>query len=480
MTVSNPVEHIDYLAALDTGNASIRWPQKESTAAGRLQNQYDEQIERILKLNLMWRPSIAVRHFDLFDNLALAKFVVRNETLCRDLSLAGLFRVCSPKAASFEEILEHWALAGGAGDPMHWHHLSPEQQEDYDRASKRKQIKSAADIQKHLYLDDHGLALETLFRAYNSIYPTTRIIVVKPLVHRVPLYAERVEKKWETYLGVRRSYGFAPTPATRNIESVLEKCCNAKGRRRAFYSYLERAIDPLKFGKESGTIEAELLETKCLVLNDAFYDEFEQFQLVEVGGGERAARITAGRDVRKEWFPVELMGKPAQTPSDALLSVPFSPLDAISLGDILRLHTSEDAEAKSFQKSILNLKSIYDRSQTTKISDQEISQAIKDHLAILQTCVLRTLRAQNRANLMSDAKAKVFLGYPATAFAVAGGLSSLAFGMVAGLAGGVLGLLFTGLFTFWLEKETTTNEWLQVEAALQESIEAETKSPGAQ
>src|SRR5260370_39865008 len=95
------IKKVNYLAALDTGNASIRWPQKDSLYAGQHQESFSREIERILKLNLMWRRSVALRHFDVFDNLALAKFLNQNETVCNKLSQAGLLLLCSPKTGSF-------------------------------------------------------------------------------------------------------------------------------------------------------------------------------------------------------------------------------------------------------------------------------------------------------------------------------------------------------------------------------------------
>jgi hypothetical protein len=151
---------IDYLATFDTGNASIRWPQKNVLKANQDQIAFDAEILSSLKANLLLKPFISIRHFELFDNLAFAKFVSANNVILRRLSEANLIRPCSRRASSWEEICVDWAL-NNPDDPMHWHHLTPEDQLSYDRASRRRRITDLRSLEAHLGLTGIKMQTET-------------------------------------------------------------------------------------------------------------------------------------------------------------------------------------------------------------------------------------------------------------------------------------------------------------------------------
>jgi len=393
--------------------------------------------------------------------------------------------LCSPKTGSFKEILEHWALAGGPDDPMHWHHLSPEQQGKYNEQSKKKKIKNGADIERYIGLNTHGISLERLCQAYDLIFPQSRILVVKsaPEVHKNP-YAERVHKKWLDHLEIRKSALIPDTPATSAIGQVLDNCLKTSERRRGYYNRLERAIIPAAYPHFEERIRTELLGVKSAVLNDAFYDEFQEFCTIEENGRERSAQIIASRDIRREWFPPELMGTPRRTMLDSILTVSFCPLDEINLTDIILFYDVENPEFAAFRTSVDKLEALHARSRAIRIPDSELSQVFEEHLVILRECVLTRLKARGQEHLIHESSAKVFLGSPESMIAGGGaGVASLTSAMaslapVLGVAGqAAVTAVATWLYTFVLEKKMITSKWLEVETSLREMIKDEIQPP---
>jgi len=173
---------IDYLATFDSGNASIRWPQKDAARANEDQKMADAEFRRAIITNLLVKPFVSLRHTELFDNLALAKFVSRHHLILKRMCEAGLVRICSQIAAPWEEICSNWAIRNPQ-KPMHWHHLTPERQRSYDLASRNGQISDLRSMEACLWLHEHKdarghtLNLDNLVKIYDEIFPEHRIIV---------------------------------------------------------------------------------------------------------------------------------------------------------------------------------------------------------------------------------------------------------------------------------------------------------------
>jgi len=471
------IEQLDYLAALDSGNASIRWPQKDVELAAKLKDSYSSDIERILKLNLLWRPFVAIRTIEIFDNLALMHFLVTHADDCRKLADADLLRVTTPGAKSFEEMFTKWALAGGQDDPMHFHHLSPREQSRYDSACRAGKLKSAVDIARHLGLEQRGLNLLEVFKLLDRLFPARRLLVLASTRELGRMwYADRVEQKWKSYMDFRKNAEVQGTTVTTAIERTLEKCWRAGGRRRMFYSELEANVRPEKLRTSKNAVVPEIVQTKVLVLNDAFYDEYEQFDTLKRNREEKPVRIVAVRDVT--------LGKPAGSRKPEvneeeadLISADFSPLDAIRFSDIVRFHTGIDAEAHEFQESIANLQILYKDRVFESVADAALRAGVTRHLNAVYKCALKALQSRNEQNLIREARGTVWFNYPRAidriAVSAAAPVLSTAGLFFSDLPTSTSGaaLVFGILFCVFFESKTRTDAWYEIEASVRETIE---------
>ena len=473
-----PDLEICYLATLDCGNGSLRWPQKDPAEANRRQTQYDKDISDILKLNLLYRPFVGVRHLDLFDNLALAKFFRRPDQQCQDLGQAGLVRVCAPISGSFQDIFEDWALGKGAELPQHWHHLNAERQRAYDEASRRRELKSAESVAPLLYLEEHGLSLRELFVKYDSVFASSQRIILgeAPRLAR-NWYATQVEEKWKQHRPNRKKWRLRDTPLTPQIANVIEQCCKKEGRRRDFYTRLEELESRAKTKKRLSNRLAfdELAEVKRLVLNDPFYDEFEKFSKYQLSGKPGRAVVRASRDVGLYWVPEDVLSKLPMWPSrgELLYEAPFVSLEVINLADIVEWHTADYVEARAFQESIRELEVLHSEATRRSLPEGKIKSAAEKHVEILRNCAKRSLQDRGARGVMEDTLAQVFLGaHPAVAISVATlGTGYLAYCLsrdaaLAKFSTTLAGAVFSWIFT----RQRITERWGQVEALVERDV----------
>lgn len=409
---------IDYLAAFDTGNASIRWPQKDAAAANRDQHSFDAEIKRALKLNLLLKPFISIRHFELFDNLALAKFASANRFAFQRLCDADLVRVCSKLARRWEEICMDWAVQG-SGDRMHWHHLTPDRQKSYDLASRKGEITDLESMDAYLRLLEHEdvdgcpLNLRKMAALYDKLFPPHKIIATSSSESMEWPYAKMVEKELATYLERRKQRRGSLPAIVSTLEKTVMKCCERGVRRREFYTELERVAHESR--STSGQVPQQLAEEvaalKAFVINEAFYKEFQQFDRYVCGADSGDVHIVANRDITKPWVRYEdvLPKSPIKNIEEYLEKETFPVLDAISLEDILEWHTASNDEATSFRASMRTLQELCAMPNIVR-DRSKVSQVIKEHLKSVDNCVKRSFSASDKTSLREAPGAEVYFG----------------------------------------------------------------------
>lgn len=468
-----------YLATIDGGNASLRWPQTDATAANRLQQSvYDREISTLLKLNLLWRPFVTVRHLELFDNLAFAKFIWRHRQECLDLAQAELLRLCAPSISPILQLTEEWIFGRGPQFPMHWHHLDGMRQAAYDRAASSGKLRTIEDIGPFLFLDQHRLDLKSLISFYQEMFPESGLIQLEPAHPIGPSdYARRVEQKWNRYLSDRRQQGLRMPLALRNIEQALEKCHQQQGRRRTYYTELRQLLESQ--GNQSAhqreTLENAIAETKCFVLNDAYYDEFECFTAGRTEGKPLHLNITASRDISRVWVPEEntLPAPVSAHNEDPLISSAFVAIERLALSDIVTCHTAAHDEALAFRKSVENLHRLGAMSGTGRKHEAAVREAVRDHLQILLACLRRVMRDANRPDDTTDCVAQVFFGNDpgimTPMFSSGIGLAGMAY-FASGLPA-IVGLMLSPLLAIILRRKVVSHAWKSCEAALAEHIQ---------
>ena len=116
-------KRLNYNSVFDPGNAAILFPHKNPLFAQTRQRHFDGQIRSILQFHLLWRPSLVVRHMDLFNNIPLMRFMCSDEAglLCEH----GMLRVICPNEDNFQNIFHDWAFSKSG---QHFHHLDSGQQ----------------------------------------------------------------------------------------------------------------------------------------------------------------------------------------------------------------------------------------------------------------------------------------------------------------------------------------------------------------
>ena len=465
-----------YLASFDCAHGSVRWPQKDPKEARAYQGEYEGQISAILKLNLLFRPFVSVRHMDLFDNLALAKFLTRQTSATQALGEARLLRVSVPSRGEFEEVFENWALGKGKGSPQHFHHLNHRQQRVYDAASRGGRLKTIEDISGLLQLHDHDLDLHNLLESYDSIFPPSARIV---LPNRPPLredwYAKRVEEKWNQHL--QKQGGLNPhSLVTWHIGRALENCWKRGKRRRAFYTELEKLESQLRYMRRTSPyptedkIEDEINGVKCFVLNDAFYDEFEKFDQYDEAGKLAEVRIRASRDVGLPLIPPVLPPELPFLPTEEnlLAETPMRALEAITLEDISRWHIGSDAEAVAFKQSVDRIARLRLEACVRRIEETEAQDAARRHLACIRECAKRS-----SPDLVEDSVWKVYFGLPVEAVATLAELG-VRYYVAPLLAIHGESVLFEKAASFLVQvtnPRATTAGWRQAQLILEEELE---------
>ncbi|HEY2498333.1 MAG TPA: hypothetical protein VGK24_14815 [Candidatus Angelobacter sp.] len=469
-----------YLGTLDGGNGSIRWPQEAAEAANNLQiSVYDQELSTLLKMNLLWRPFVTIRHLELFDNLAFAKFLKRHKDECQDLAESGLLRLCAPSVEPIAALVEKWMLGRGPQFPMHWHHLNSERQKAYDSASLTGKLKAIDDVRRFLFLDEHHLDLGEMITRYQRIFSESGIIELGPPRPTEPAsYAERVQQKWGQYLRDRKQQGLRMPNALNWIENTLKKCQDQNGRRRTYYTELRYLRDTLAGINEGQrfALDHAIAETKSFVLNDAYYDEFEGFTTARVKGKSLTLDISVNRDISKVWMPEETIEKTVMRRSDPepLVSTAFAALESVDLSDILHCHTAPHSEAESFRKSIDRLYGLGIMSSVRRETDSKIAGAVRDHIEVMRACLTRVLRDAKKPDVMRDSIAQVYLGGDP-------GIMGPVFGSGIGLAGmayfahglpGALTLLLGPTIAVLVRKKTLTYKWKIFEAALAKHIQS--------
>jgi hypothetical protein len=454
-------EPISYLTVFDPGHAALRWPQKDPVAAERLRGQTLKEIESIIRFNLLWRPHLLMRHIDLFDNLALAKFLTTESP--RALLQANLLRISSPNRAPFSELFEQWALGGR--EPQHWHHLLPDQQRIYDDRFATRDIKGLPGIEALIRLEDHSLNLSDLLHTYDTLFHDRHFVIAPPLTLPEGWYANHVLQLWSTeYPTYARSLRLGRSDTANRVEEELQRGAREGWRRRTFFTRLEQLeLEQIKRHPRSrDKIRALLTGVRTLVVNAAFYDEFENY-VPDVG--QTTGRITAVRD---------LSLLPALPPSalvshgwqmEPLLSQTIAPPEFLSLADIASFHT--DPAYVAFQRSVGRLHNLASRARGS-ISDHEITVAVTEHIKVLNESVRRAFANRGMKPPTTGTVAEVFMGVdPAVASAVLTALM-LATPIPVGIFVSV-----NMLFAVALRKRVATEKWRELEMVLCRTIEDE-------
>jgi hypothetical protein len=477
--MQNPLR-IDYLATFDTGNASIRWPQKNASKANRHQHLFDSEIHAAIKVNLLLKPFISIRHFELFDNLALAKFASAHPHILRRLSEDRLIRTCSPLASSWEEICRHWALRN-IDEPMHWHHLTPERQRSYDVAFRKGRIRDVQSLETHLWLDEHKdvngcpLSLKNMVTQYDELFPPHRIIVANSSRTERLAYADLVKQELDAYLKERRMLeGRLPTVVSK-IEETIRKCCELGVRRRDFYTKLEALEHELQTSsrRPPRTLAEEVKAAKALVINEAFYKDFQQFDRYSYGRETGNACIVANRDVTETQVPCEgiVRGERGHDLDDPLEKDTLPILDAISLEDILEWHTASYTEASSFQISRDKLQQVYAMPPAAR-KESEVSVCMHEHLKNIRECVKRSLRTSGKMDMVEAPWSEVYFGWnpdKATGVMVAG---LVALARYLDINTDILAAVSAGFLTVLFRKPTKSHTLHHFETTLETELRA--------
>ena len=464
---------IYWLATLDSANAAVRWPQKHvRTAANRRRND-NKEIATLLKLELLWRRPVAVTLPDLFNNLALAKFIRDHKYDCMRLADAELLQGSSWIAGDLHSGLDDWVFGRGPGQPMHWHHLSTDRQTNIDEASRRGLVSDLNSLASYLYLEEHDLSLEEMVRLYDSIFPARKIVVVRAAESSLQrLFPKRVEMKWVESLRKREQLGPPTTAATILVEKALEKCWLAKGRRRLFYTTLEElpSVTPYSSEAELTALKGEVTDAQCFVVNDAYYDEYEECSHFENGMPVEGSTILTSRDITNVWLPEEIIQpNPSVTAEqDRIISKAFAPIELITFEDVVEFHQGSADEYKEFQASINRLHSLHSRGRTEEVSETEIREAAKKHIEILHDCVQGRLKQRHAINWTEGTVAEVFVGTETSKLHWRGELATDALAHDLGrsmLSQTAIGWIASGLLNFVLHRKTPSYHWKQFAAS---------------
>ena len=127
---------LDYLSALDPAHAYGLEPKASAAKMLSKLEDHDKRMLELFRFNLMWRPTILLRHIDVFGNLPLLRFLHDKRS---SLASAGILRVTTPSNESFEEMYRQWALGPKS---QHFHHLNPDMQSAFDDACSAQNVKT--------------------------------------------------------------------------------------------------------------------------------------------------------------------------------------------------------------------------------------------------------------------------------------------------------------------------------------------------
>src|SRR5439155_7533769 len=142
------------------------------------------------------------------------KFLTREDSKDPDglsaITRAQLIRVCSPWKEPFKNILKRWAIGDGHGDPMHWHHLSSQSQEAYDKDHKRGVLLGVKSLEKVLALKDHGLTLRQMTERFDHLFsPNDLLVMNRDHALDKNWYSSRVLNKWRRFMEKQSILGIA-------------------------------------------------------------------------------------------------------------------------------------------------------------------------------------------------------------------------------------------------------------------------------
>src|SRR4051812_45025822 len=166
-------KRLNYNSVFDPGHAAILFPLKPNdNFLIRPQRDYpfDKFIESKICFQLLWRPSLVVRHIDLFNNVPLMRFMSSYEA--STLSANDMLRVIAPNQGKFDEVFSDWAFDRRIN--QHFHHLGSQEQKDYDSACRLGKLKSVAQAEKWLKFKRYGLELELLLKEYQRWFKDKR------------------------------------------------------------------------------------------------------------------------------------------------------------------------------------------------------------------------------------------------------------------------------------------------------------------
>ena len=333
----------------------------------------DETTRNVIRLNLMWRTSVAFRHIDLFNNVSLMRVLKEGETEC--LFKSHLLRTVAPNEEPFIDLFREWALSTNG---QHWHILSPIEQKEYNTQCQIGGLKTLKDVENILNLPYHGVHdLKNTLNGYDYCFGRNRIILRQaPEPH---LYSLNVLERWSDYLERVISPGCQGTEIQlgHEILFLLELGAAEGWRRNRVYTELE------SLGADhhpDQTLNKLIIEAKDVAVNAAFYDELEC--MTHDGAGP--SPIQTVRQYSQEVL-TRLPDRPVAHDEFEECG-DLVPFNDISFDVIAIWHTADDDESRAFQQSVRAIESIIS-GNATSLNKREIYRIARQHVIVVNECV---------------------------------------------------------------------------------------------
>ena len=370
------VDRLDYLSALDPAHAYGLGPKASALAILGSISDHNDRMSELFRFNLMWRPSILLRHIDLFGNIPLLRFL--NEEGA-SLSEKGVLRVTTPTLEPFSEMFRQWAL-GLKG--QHFHHLTQIQQERYDQACRAQSIRSLRDAERLLFLGPQKIDLEVSLDTLGVLLDDSRVIL--SVAPKADDYSIAVWKAWKDFRATNESLYISGEPLFNIIERVIRRGAKEHWRRREFFTELEKKeIEIGQFTAGNHVLSA----TKVAVINQPFYDEFESMQ---IDSDSKLAPVSVVRDIAPSILTLRLPVVEEKEGSEQDISSALLPFRHIPIKQIAGWHRGVDPEAKTFQRSVSTLQDVLNgKPQMSGEGENQklVRRLVKEHVEALNACI---------------------------------------------------------------------------------------------
>ena len=443
---------LNYHSVFDPGNAAILFPLKEPRFAREKREEFERQMRNILQFNLLWRPSLVVRHIDLFNNVPLMTFMRSDEAAM--LCSHGMLRVIVPHVGDFSRIFQEWAFGPQS---QHFHHLSSEEQAAYDAACRKGKLQSPEQAEDLLLFSRYGLNLAENLRDYDFLFKGLR----ETLRWNPPAeeYPKRVLELWEKILQNPRRTAPHSADTIKRIDAEIRLGANEGWRRRQFFTNLERLEGEVLRGDRDLQL---MRDVKLAAVNRAFYDELE---LLKYSQEDSSAPIWVTRDhsLISQVAADEEAGNGLA--DSAALREEVEPMHAIPLKYIIGWHTD----------GVLS-------GDFPSYSSADILPMIRRHVDILNKCVKKTIKDNQHKDkdlqyLQNQRQTTTLEAYaPEWGSHVQTGINA-ALGLAAVFTPGKwgIGIVTTAVIEIMLKFKTKTRRWKRSEAILKTEMESQLK-----